>query len=43
LSLIVRRLFGSNLVCVVGSIVGEQPELVGIDALPPGAVLAAEQ
>src|SRR5262249_22224891 len=27
----------------LGRLVGEEPELVGIDALPPGTILAAEQ
>ena len=38
-----RRLLGGTLGNVFGGILGEQPELVGIDALPPGAVLATEQ
>jgi hypothetical protein len=37
-----RRLLGGRLSVVTGG-VGEQAELAGIDALPPGAVLAAEQ
>src|SRR4051794_22265967 len=43
LFLILRRPCYSNHVGVFGRIVGEQPELVGIDALPPGAELATEQ
>jgi hypothetical protein len=36
------RLLRDNLGLALGRVVGEEPELVGIDALPPGTIVAAE-
>ena len=38
-----QRLLGGRLHDAIGGLVGEQAQLVGVDALPPGAELAAEE